>query len=84
MHLPSMAGFVPHDEEEIRLAVTLMRKFHVVLRDGLAKHNDDINKVCTTISPDMKDIFPGTVNSDCYRGWLGIKEMFERSYWGRT
>ena len=75
---------VPHHEEEVRLAVALMRRFHVVIRDGLPKHNGDMNKVCTTISPDMKDIFPVAVESECYRGWLGIKEMLQRSYWRRT
>lgn len=75
---------VPHDEEQIRLAVALMRKFHIVLRDGLAKHNDDLNKVATTISPDMKNFFPTTVDSECYKGWLGIKEMWQRSYWEHT
>lgn len=75
---------VPHDEEEIRLAIALMKRFHLVLRDGLAEHNDDMNKVSTTISPDMEDIFPATVGSECYKGWLGIKEMWQRSYWQRT
>ncbi|KAL8874530.1 MAG: hypothetical protein Q9198_006877 [Flavoplaca austrocitrina] len=75
---------IPHDEEEVRLAVSLMQRFHIIIRDGLAKHNDDMNKVSTTISPDDTDIFPEIVDSDCYRGWLGIKEMFQRSYWRRT
>ena len=61
-----------------------MKKFHIVLRDGLAEHNDDMNKVSTTISPENRDIFPGAPDSDSYRGWLGIKEMFQRPYWRRT
>ena len=75
---------IPHDAEEVRLAVSLMAKFHSIIRDGLAKYNNDMNKVSTTISPDNKDIFPENADSDCYRGWLGIKELFQRSYWRRT
>ncbi|KAI4276228.1 MAG: hypothetical protein LQ337_002627 [Flavoplaca oasis] len=74
----------PHDEEEVRLAVSLMAKFHTFIRDGLAKYNNDMNKVSTTISPDNKGIFPENADSDCYRGWLGIQELFQRSYWRRT
>ncbi|KAL8992030.1 MAG: hypothetical protein Q9169_007430 [Polycauliona sp. 2 TL-2023] len=43
-----------------------------------------MSKVATTISlNNNKDIFPEVVDSECYRGWLGIREIFERSYWER-
>ncbi|KAL9627059.1 MAG: hypothetical protein Q9204_006839 [Flavoplaca sp. TL-2023a] len=85
MHIPSTAGLgIPHDAEEVRLAVSLMAKFHTIIRDGLAKHNNDMSQVSITISPDNMDIFPENADSDCYRGWLGIKELFEHSYWRRT
>ncbi|KAI4173817.1 MAG: hypothetical protein LQ346_008339 [Caloplaca aetnensis] len=75
---------VPHDEEEIRLALALMRRIDDVFIDGLAKYNNDPYQVTVTITPEMEDLFPGNVDSECYRGWLGIKEMVERSYWWRT
>ncbi|KAL8651548.1 MAG: hypothetical protein Q9226_004655, partial [Calogaya cf. arnoldii] len=81
-HAFAVYGWIglPHDEEEVRLAVILMEKFDNVL----AKHNDDLYKVITTIYLDNKDILPEIPGSECYKGWLGIKEMFQRSYWRRT
>lgn len=75
---------VPHDEEEVRLAVALMKKTHIFLRDGLAEHDGDMKKVSTSITPENEDIIPGAPDSDSYRGWLGIKEIIQRPYWRRT
>ncbi|KAL9631140.1 MAG: hypothetical protein Q9204_004376 [Flavoplaca sp. TL-2023a] len=38
-------------------------------------------EVSTIISPDDTDIFPEIADSDCYRGWLRIKELFQHLYW---
>ncbi|KAL8849898.1 MAG: hypothetical protein Q9221_005164 [Calogaya cf. arnoldii] len=85
-HAFAVYGWIglPHDQEEIRLALTLMEKFDIVLSDALAKHNNDMDKVTTTIYSDNEDIFHETPDSECYKGWIGIKEIFQRSYWGRT
>ena len=74
---------VPYNEEETRLAVHLMRKFNMVLRDGLAAYNDDMHAVSISISDDNPEIFP-TPGTDCYRGWLGINDMFSQPYWRRV
>ncbi|KAL9119653.1 MAG: hypothetical protein Q9187_003794 [Circinaria calcarea] len=74
---------VPDDEEETYLAVQLMRKFNIVLRDGLAANNDDIHAASAGISDDNQEIFPKP-GTDCYRGWLGISKMFNQSYWRRA
>ncbi|KAL8782093.1 MAG: hypothetical protein Q9213_005704 [Squamulea squamosa] len=73
---------VPFDEEETSLAIGLMRKFNIVLHDGLAKHNNDMSIVATKISPTSKDIYPEP-DTDCYKGWIGIREIFKRTYWTR-
>ena len=72
----------PVSEGDIVMAVRLMRRCKVILRDGLAEHDDNMNAVATTIAPSNKDIFPEP-DTDCYRGWLGIREMFKRPYWNR-
>ena len=74
---------VPYDDEETQLAVQLMRKFNIVLHDGLAANNDDMNAASTSISDDNQEIFPKS-GTDCYRGWLGISEMFNQTYWRRV
>ena len=50
---------VPYHEEETRLAVRLMRKFNIVLRDGLAANNDDMLAVSTGISTITRKSFQG-------------------------
>lgn len=74
---------VPYDEEETHLAVQLMRKFHIVLRDGLAANNDDISAASVGISDDNQEIFPKP-GTDCYKGWHGIIKIFNQSYWRRV
>ena len=74
---------VPYDEEETHLAVQLMRKFNIVLRDRLAANNNDMHAASPGISDDNQEIFPKS-GTDCYRGWLGINEMFNQSYWRRV
>ncbi|KAL8731237.1 MAG: hypothetical protein Q9181_004365 [Wetmoreana brouardii] len=73
---------VPFDEKETSMAVRVMRKFHIVLRDGLANHKGDMGAVATQISPSNKDIHPEP-GTDCYTGWLGIRERFNQTYWER-
>ncbi|KAI4089915.1 MAG: hypothetical protein L6R37_007971 [Teloschistes peruensis] len=84
-HATLVYGWIglPSDLEQNRLAIQLMRKFNKVLHEGLVTNNDDMNAVASQISPDNKEIFP-EVGTDCYRGWLGIQDMFKRSYWRRT
>lgn len=58
---------VPFDEEETHLAVQLMRKFNIVLHDGLAANNDDMHAVSVGISDDDQQIFPKP-GTDCFKG----------------
>ncbi|KAL8765605.1 MAG: hypothetical protein Q9209_007387 [Squamulea sp. 1 TL-2023] len=83
-HATTVFGWlgVPFDKEETSLAIRLMRKFNIVLRDGLAKHNGDMSIVATEISPSNKDIYPEP-DTDCYKGWIGIREIFNQTYWNR-
>ncbi|KAI4112759.1 MAG: hypothetical protein LQ338_008277 [Usnochroma carphineum] len=74
---------VPRDEEETSLAIEVMTKFKRVLLDKITEANGDIYAAFTQISPSDKEIFPEP-GTDCYKGWLGIREMFNRPYWGRT
>ena len=57
---------VPYDEEETRLAVQLMRKFNIVLHDGLTTNIDDMNAASAGISDDNQEIFL-TSGIDCYK-----------------
>ncbi|KAI4253558.1 MAG: hypothetical protein LQ352_003619 [Teloschistes flavicans] len=84
-HATLVYGWIglPSDPEQNRLAIQVMRKFNQVLHEGLKANNDDMNAVASQISPDNKEIFPDE-GTDCYRGWLGISDIFKRSYWRRT
>ncbi|KAL8908306.1 MAG: hypothetical protein Q9171_005514 [Xanthocarpia ochracea] len=73
---------VPFSDEETSLATSIMRNFNIVLRDGLAEHNGNMNAVAAQISPSNKDIYPEP-GTDCYKGWLGIREIFNQRYWKR-
>ncbi|KAL8660558.1 MAG: hypothetical protein Q9202_006412 [Teloschistes flavicans] len=84
-HATVVYGWIglPSDPEQNRLAIQVMRKSNQVLHEGLKANNDDMNAVASQISPDNKEIFPDE-GTDCYRGWLGISDIFKRSYWRRT
>lgn len=74
---------LPFDDDEVRLAVTLMRSFNAFLRDGLAAHNDDISEVATTITSSTHG-WPTVANVDSWKAWEGIADMFNQAYWQRT
>jgi len=74
---------LPFDEEETRLAVTLMHDFHRYLFEGLKKHNDDIDVVLSTVTK-CHDGFPAVSASRVWTAWDGIAEMFNQSYWHRV
>ncbi|KAI9664652.1 MAG: hypothetical protein M1821_006098 [Bathelium mastoideum] len=74
---------LPFIEEETRQGLLLMQRFNRALHDGLEKNDDDMNKVSLTLSADDPALFPFPA-TDTYKGWLGIMEMFNNPYWGRT
>ncbi|KAL3420311.1 heterokaryon incompatibility protein [Phlyctema vagabunda] len=74
---------LPFDDDEARLATMYMRKFSMFLRDGLVAHNDDIGEVAKTISSSTYG-WPSEVDSDPWKAWEGITDMFNQAYWQRT
>lgn len=74
---------LPFDDNEARLAVTLMRSFNTFLRDGLAAHNNNISHVAKTITSSTHG-WPTVANVDSWKGWEGIADMFNQAYWQRT
>lgn len=74
---------LPHDEEEIRLAIRMMGDFNRYLANGLAEIEDDIHLVLPTIT-DRHPAFPIDENTETWKAWNGIAKMFTRSYWQRA
>ena len=73
---------IPSDDAKTRLAVDLMREFHVYLKEGLRKHND-VNVLFATINTSHPG-FPSTNGSQASIAWNGIAEIFSQPYWRRV
>ena len=71
------------DEDRARLAIKVMRQFNAALNDSTTECNDDWDRIEAYIFTKYSHLFPlsGTETRD---GWIGIMEMFDQQYWGRT
>lgn len=76
---------VPYDEEETRLAVKQMQRFRAILLKARTGENDEnIFDFEASVSLENELLFPLQSDSETYRAWTGINEMFNQPYWHRT
>lgn len=72
---------LPHDNEEARSAVVMMRECNKYLREGLRDNNDDIMMVFSKITSDL-GCFPHDAQSEL--GWAGIARICDSPFWRRA
>lgn len=72
---------VPHDNQEARAAVAMMRECNKYLRECLRDNNDEIMMVFSKITPDLA-CFPHDAQSTL--GWTGITRICDAHFWRRA
>lgn len=72
---------MPHNHEEARAAVAMMRECNKYLREGLRDNNDDIMMVFSKITSELP-CFPHDAHSAL--GWAGIARICDVHFWRRA